>query len=146
MASQAVLYRRLILGVLACYWLAIFTGTHISQRAVREIEIEVSDKLQHYVAYAGLAFLLASFRACLSPPTVKSFVWLFGLAAAYGAFDEISQIPVGRDAEFADWCADLIGVATGLTAFAVLWGIVHRLRGGTPSPSLAEAQASQERT
>lgn len=104
--------------VLTCYWLAIFIGTHMSPGAAQEFEIEGSDKLKHYVAYAGLAFLLAGWRACRGPLSLTTYVWLFGISAAYGAFDETTQMLVGRDAELGDWFADAIGTLTGLASFA----------------------------
>ena len=40
--------------------------------------------------------------------------------ALYGAADELLQIPVGRQAEFADWIADMAGAATGIATTALL--------------------------
>lgn len=115
-------------AVLACYWLAIFIATHMSPGAAQELDIEGSDKLKHYVAYAGLAFLLVGRRACLGKLSLNTYLWLFGIAATYGAFDEGTQLLVGRDAELGDWFADSIGALTGLAAFALSAALVRRLQ------------------
>ncbi|MCA9120239.1 MAG: VanZ family protein [Planctomycetaceae bacterium] len=117
--------RTVALGSLAVYWLAIFVGTHIPQ-GVRGLG-RINDKLLHFGAYAGLAFLLA---AALSTLRVRHGTLLLPLivAAVYGCIDELSQIAVpGRRAEFADWAADIFGAGVGVFAFGVLSLAVARL-------------------
>ena len=106
------------LGTLGVYWLAIFVGTHLPQ-GVQGIG-RVNDKLLHFGAYAGLAFLLA---AALTTLRLRRGAILLPLttAAVYGCVDELSQIAVpGRHAEVTDWAADVSGAGVGVLAFSVL--------------------------
>lgn len=112
-------HRRWITAALVAYWLVIFTGTHVP-KVPEPLEVGGNDKALHYIAYAGLAFLLACRRGSAGPLSRRGFALLFGIAAAYGVCDELLQIPVGRDASLYDWFADLIGALTGLAAFAAL--------------------------
>ena len=107
-------------GLLVLYWLLVFTGTHLSKAPQ---VIETSDKVLHFSAYTGLAFLL-SLNVWLHRGT---FGWvqrlaIVGLGSAYGVVDELTQIPVGRDCEFLDWVADTAGSSAGMAIFlAALW-------------------------
>ncbi len=73
----------------------------------------MSDKLGHFLAYAAIAF-------------TSSFGWprRAGRAAAglaiMGLAIETVQPFIGRSGDVADWMADLIGLAAGMTG-AVLW-------------------------
>ena len=111
---------------LAAYWLAMAYGTHMNSDVAFELETAVPDKLQHYAAYAGLAFLMASCRACYVPVTPRALCGLLAIAAGYGVVDELTQLLVGRDASVEDWVADVIGGCTGLAVFYVA-GFVARL-------------------
>ena len=53
-------YRKWIVAVVVCYWIAIFIGTHLPQ-IPKGIE-GVSDKFLHFGVYAGLGGLLALMR------------------------------------------------------------------------------------
>ncbi|MCA9144676.1 MAG: VanZ family protein [Planctomycetaceae bacterium] len=112
------LLRTVSLGTLGVYWLGIFIGTHIPM-GVRGLG-RINDKVLHFGAYAGLAFLLA---AALSTLRVRHGTLLLPLvvAAVYGCVDELSQMAVpGRQAEVADWAADVFGAGVGVFAFALL--------------------------
>lgn len=77
-----------------------------------------SDKLKHFIAYMGLAFLLSlnlHFQEKWKNLAVYAFVYTFIICTSYGVFDELHQILVpNRSAEFLDWVADLFGSSTGL--------------------------------
>lgn len=106
------------LGTLGVYWLALFVGTHMPL-SVQSLG-RINDKLLHFGAYAGLAFLLA---LVLSTLRVRRGTLLLPLlvAAVYGCFDELSQLAVpGRQAEVADWAADVFGAGLGVCMFALL--------------------------
>ncbi len=79
---------RLATCVLAIYWIALFTGTHIP--VLPKMARSMSDKLMHFSAFFGLAFLL-----CWVWPADKGVVRKFLLIAlivlSYAAFDEITQ-------------------------------------------------------
>jgi len=107
-------------------FLAMFVGTHIP--GGMQPEVGYSDKLLHFSAYMVLAILaLASWELSTGPLQPKHYliVWLAGML--YGAFDEITQIPVGRSCDFADWIADTSGVLAGLAIYRILSPLVYRL-------------------
>jgi VanZ family protein len=122
------LYRRVLFGALAVYWLAIFTATHVPTPEVIDLT-EVSDKTLHYGTYAGLGLLLSASVAALGGWTVRRAAAVLLVVAAYGIVDELLQIPVNRQADVADWQADLVGGLTGVAAFSVLWAVFWRLTG-----------------
>ncbi|MDX5948428.1 MAG: teicoplanin resistance protein VanZ [Zymomonas mobilis subsp. pomaceae] len=70
------------------------------------LHLAPSDKIDHI-----LAFLLLTTLACLGWPKVQSLKLAFRLAA-FGAFIELTQaIPfIHRDAELADWFADMSAI------------------------------------
>ena len=110
--------RNIALGTLAVYWMAIFVGTHLPNE-LPSLE-QIDDKILHFGAYAGLAFLLvAAFKA----RRLRHGTLLLPLAVAaiYGCVDELSQKAVpGRQADVADWAADVLGAGVGVFAFGVL--------------------------
>jgi VanZ family protein len=115
--------------LLAGYWLALFAGTHIQQTPQVILSLAPSDKWLHFGAYAGLAFLIA-----LNWRQRRAFGWrqwtaALVLLAAFGALDELTQMPVGRDCDVFDWIADLEGSLVGLVVFlalAALWQWARR--------------------
>jgi len=107
------------------YWLTLFFGTHIP-RVPKALQMPGADKWQHTAAFAGLAFLLAAQRSVGRPLTWKMALGVAGVVIVYGAFDELTQIPVGRDAEFLDWLSDSLGTAIGIGLFAVCRRLFHR--------------------
>jgi VanZ family protein len=109
---------RLATILLTTYWCLLFIATHIPKPP--SLHVQHIDKVFHFAAYAGLAFLLA-----WSLPTIPNHPLLNVLLAAfvsisYGVVDECLQIPVGRTADILDWIADSIGAVSGLCAYAVL--------------------------
>lgn len=83
-----------------------------------------SDKFLHVGAFGGLAFLLA--WAVPTNPRRKSLnvVLAAGIGVAYAAIDELTQIPVGRTADWADFSADLFGILTGLVVYVAMREII----------------------
>jgi VanZ family protein len=77
------------------------------------------DKLQHFAAYAVLAFsagLWISRERLLRRPWISLFT-IVGLGSLYGVIDEIHQYFVpGRDCNVWDWAADTLGAALGTGA------------------------------
>jgi VanZ family protein len=112
----------LVLG----YFIALFVGTHIP-RVPQGLPPGLSDKHLHFLAYAGLAFLIAARRSCSHRMTWRHHALLWLIIAGYGAFDELLQIPVGRDADIADWLMDIAGAALGLLACATVVRWARRL-------------------
>ena len=101
--------------VLLVYLTALVTGTHLPHPEDL-IPIEGNDKLLHFGAYCGLAFLMATWRQTSRPVTRYALLAIWSLAAFTGIVDELTQMLPGinRHCEFADWLADIAGAACGL--------------------------------
>lgn len=97
--------------ILAGYWLCMFVGTHIPNPD-QLVSPDLWDKALHATAYAGLTALVL-FNLRLRGPLRWSLLPLVVAAAGLvGLFDEVTQIPVGRDFEWLDLAADLTGAIT----------------------------------
>jgi VanZ family protein len=114
------------------YWLMLFIATHIPRSPI-PASVGISDKLQHYVAYAILAFLASWWVAVRRPFTTPQHVAVLASMALYGAADEILQSLVGRETDYLDWRADMIGAATGLILFSLSIVIRRRIKKPTES-------------
>ena len=123
----ATVFGHLTLLALAVYWIAMFTGTHWPR--VSMPGFSYSDKVLHYGAFFGLSILLCTFWAARSGAARVSLIVVLAALALYGLVDEISQIPVGRDCEVLDWCADMAGALTGVTLFSLVTWKVRRSSG-----------------
>jgi VanZ family protein len=100
-------------AALVAYWIALFIGTHIP--IPEGVGVENKDKWIHFGAYAGLACLATltvawRVRGCLRGTHLLLIVAGF---AMFGAFDELTQPLVHRDADWFDWYADVAGVLVG---------------------------------
>ncbi len=115
---------RLLTVVLVIYWLGMFLGTHMPHPP-RLTESDGVDKWMHFGAYLGLSLLLTSVLVLRRPASGLLVIKIVAILAAVGAFDEITQLLVGRDCEFLDWCADVIGAALG-SSLIVGFAIVRR--------------------
>lgn len=98
---------------LAAYWLVLFASTHYPRVYVPD-QIPKSDKLIHFTAFAGLAILFWFALAVRRPLTNASI----GIAALvlipYATLDEYTQQLFGRHTDFADWMANVAGIACAL--------------------------------
>jgi VanZ family protein len=79
--------------------------------------VEVSDKVNHFLAFFVLGFFLnLALKYQNKFPTLKRNVILITIliASFYGLLDELHQLLVpGRSAEVLDWIADFVGAVTG---------------------------------
>lgn len=126
-ASSLMSIMRFASTVLLAYWAIIFTGTHLP--SARMPHLHASDKLYHFIAFAGLAFLL-----CWAIPSSrvswgKILLLAAGIAVGYAVIDELTQqfIP-GRSCDIWDLAADSVGVLIGLVAYSVARPIVSRIK------------------
>jgi VanZ family protein len=104
--------------LLAAYWIALFTATHVPPY-VPIVPGTGGDKLAHLLAYAILAFLIACYwQATAGWLGREHYFWIVIICAVFGVVDELLQIPVGRYASMFDWVADLFGANLGVIAFA----------------------------
>jgi VanZ family protein len=108
--------------VLAGYVLVLLIATHLPPTVSLLLPEEHNlDKLYHFTAYAILAgFLATAWQLASGVLTARHLRWVWIAVAIFAALDEITQIPVGRDCDFWDWTADVIGAAVGLLVFAWL--------------------------
>jgi VanZ family protein len=99
------------------YWIILFTATTIPTDKLPQL-FPSQDKLEHFVAYAVLAFLLAlalHFQKKSVLLSSKMYVFTLLFVLTYGAIDEIHQLFVpGRYCDLLDWCADSIGGLIGI--------------------------------
>lgn len=114
----------LLAVLLVLYWASLFTATHVP--LPRGVLRHGGDKLAHFLAYGGLAALMMSVRASHGPFGWRSVIGRFIVLVAYGAFDELTQLLVRRQADWWDWMADVVGVAIGLSLVAgIAWRRPH---------------------
>lgn len=113
--------KRLSALALLLYTGALVTGTHLPPSELPAVP--TNDKLLHFGAYFGLAFLSGAWLSTQGIwRTRTAFLCALSLAV-FGAVDELTQPFFRRTAEWADWGADLLGIVSGLIA----WGIAHAL-------------------
>lgn len=128
--------------LLSVYWLAVFTATHWPH--LRVPGPQNADKVVHFGAFSVLAFLIAwAIPTQMGRPNWNVLVSAV-VAISYAAFDEFSQIPVGRTADLQDWLADCVGITFGLTVYLVtrtwLWRRQRLLRAGLSTTQLDPQQ------
>jgi len=103
--------RRVVFVILATYWSALVYGTH---RASLPAIPTNFDKVLHFSAYAGLAFILSLSVFWSRKVPWWHFALMFLAVAAFGGCDELTQPPFGRTADWFDWFADLAGASVGV--------------------------------
>ena len=135
------LVRRLFVVTTALYWVVLFVMTHLPPKRVPHGP--GGDKLHHFGAYLVLTFLLGGTLWMVFPARRRLMPLLVVLAAmAYGAFDEVTQIAVGRACELNDWFADVAGAASAGAALYLLQ--IYFLRRGR-SAAASAASAAEDR-
>jgi VanZ family protein len=126
---------RFIVAAVALYWVLIFAGTHYPKPP--ELLLHTSDKVLHFSAYLGLAMLLVAWWQMVPPMTRKGprriIFTVILILAAYGAFDEVTQIPAGRDCDALDWLADVSGGTLGALLATAAFSAWRRRRQASPA-------------
>ena len=109
--------KKVLLIPLIIYWIIILIGTTIPADAFVDV-VELSDKVEHFIAYFGLAVLLGLnlyFQEKWEKISLYYIVATLIICLTYGVLDELHQLFVpNRMAEFWDWVADSLGTITGL--------------------------------
>jgi VanZ family protein len=123
--------KRVIAAMLAVYWIALFISTHTPIPQMDRMP-KFSDKVMHFGAYFGLAFLFSLWRASRRGWDAWSPMLVVVVIALYGVADELLQGPVNRSPEVADWTADVIGAIGGVVMFMALQKRLRRLFSATP--------------
>lgn len=113
-------HRRLLTWLLAGYWVTLFVSTHMRMPNLGDLPRH-SDKMMHFVAYAGLSFLLALRWSVARRLTWRHYGIIFAITAVYAVIDELLQtIPaLNRTGDPLDALADCCGSAIGLGLFAL---------------------------
>lgn len=123
--------KRLATPAAACYWLALYVGTHIPNPDML-IGDHVSDKVLHFSAYFGLYFVLAARIRLLHEawPTMRQTIILAAMTSLYSAFDEITQgIPIiNRYPDIMDAVADCVGVLAAIFFVGIVDWSENRIR------------------
>ncbi len=106
------------------YWGILFTLTHIPVTQVPQTG--ASDKMLHLIAYTILSFMVNSQLLVTRRWNRTSVLLAIVVLTLFAGFDELTQLLVGRSAEWKDWQADLIGILTGTTVCAILIFLFRR--------------------
>ena len=110
-------FRTLLWLLTVGYWLTLLTLTHLPPSRLPETHL--SDKFEHFTAYALLAGLV---HLCQWPGKRTLFTVSIGtilLLLAYGAFDELTQPFFHRTCSIYDWYADAAGILTAVAVMSV---------------------------
>lgn len=121
-----------ITTMLCVYWAVLFYSTHT--QLPPGILPGNSDKFVHFAAYGLLGALLMALRASRGSFPWTSVVARWVVLGMYGAFDELTQLLVNRNADFQDWFADIIGAAIGIGIVTVISRTIHRRNSGLCTP------------
>lgn len=105
--------------LLVAYWLVLFYLTHMQTNV--KIGPGHTDKVLHFLAYAGLAFLLAWALCQTRGLSFSVCAFVISITTIYAITDELTQafIP-SRHADVWDAAADILGALTGLAAVAAI--------------------------
>ena len=137
--SNIPLQRLLIASgaVLGLYWVTLFVMTHLPPEilfnhfsAADKYLDEGGDKTMHLLAYAGLAFLFASWLWIRRVEDRRLWKITGVVLCSYAILDELLQIPFRRTADLGDCIADWAGVVLGSLCFLVVRLLLERLKFG----------------
>lgn len=118
--------KRISLALLAAYWTTLFVATHVPIMQPH-LPLRHPDKWLHAGAYAALAVLMALAWSARATFAWRGFLIVLAILVLYGAVDEITQIPVGRHGDVADWQADVVGSIGGLAVFLAARTVLRRV-------------------
>lgn len=100
---------------LIIHWVTIFILTSLPSNKLPSAE--VSDKINHFLAFFVLGFFLnltLKYQTKFSKLKKNILLITVIIAAGYGLLDELHQLFIpGRSAEVLDWLADFIGAISG---------------------------------
>lgn len=117
-----VLGVRLVTVILIIYWVALFTGTHMSRPPTGGVK--VSDKVLHFSAFFGLATLMYLAVPARRGATRKVLTILL-IAVPYAAVDEWTQgLTKSRTVDINDFVANTLGILAA-TAFYLAYRLLR---------------------
>ncbi len=120
--------KKYVLRPLIFYWGLIFILTTLPGNVIVN-SIKLSDKIEHILAYFGLAFLLSFaikfFREHYF--ILKRIFVTLAVSVLYGGFDEFHQLFIPkRQADLLDLMADALGALIGLLVAELLIYLADR--------------------
>jgi VanZ family protein len=111
-----------IYWILGIYWATLLVLTSLPGNDLPDFN--VSDKLEHFLAFCVLAMLLyLSLFVQEKYQKIKKYSSSFTLLiiGTYAALDELHQLFIpGRDCDFLDWIADFSGALAGVLIIIVI--------------------------
>lgn len=107
--------RRLAMFACTGLWLAALVVTHVPRSSLGTMS--ANDKMLHAIGYFVLGCALAVTLMLHGHSSRRRMIAVSIAAAAYGAFDEVTQPLFYRSASWGDWFADLIGAAAAIIIF-----------------------------
>lgn len=117
-STLKILFTQFAGASLLLWWAGAFVATHMPLTEGTR-GLPYVDKVTHVFLYAGLAFLLANWRATRGAVGKQEIARVIIILLIYTAIDETLQQFVGRTPDFKDAAANLIGMFLGLTLFHV---------------------------
>ena len=123
--------KKLIYIPLIVYWIILLTATSLPGNDVPDLHI--SDKVEHFSAYAILTVFL-TFTVLLQNKyqMLKKHAYLLTvlLVSIYGALDELHQLYIpGRSCDIMDWTADTLAACFGvLIVYIIVKGVRYGLK------------------
>lgn len=110
------------MSLLPCTGYCLLRQTSLPGQDVPDMKI--SDKIEHFAAYGGLAVLLSftfNFQRKIRLLADHPFIFTVFLIAVYGMLDELHQrfIP-GRSCDIKDWIADVTGALLGMMVVLII--------------------------
>ena len=111
---------RIAWGLTIVFWCGLYVVTHIP--IVPPKIVPVTDKTAHLVAYAALSIaLFVAMQLSRKRSPARSAIRVLAILILYAAFDELTQIPVGRHCDILDFYADVTGAAVALVLVTLFW-------------------------
>lgn len=108
--------KKLVYIPLVLYWLLLMAATSLPSSDLPKTN--VSDKIEHFTAFFGLAVFLnltLLFQTRYGVLSKYSSTITFLIIAVYAGLDEIHQMFIpGRYCDILDWVADIIGAYFGI--------------------------------
>ncbi|MFP4052419.1 MAG: VanZ family protein [Phycisphaerae bacterium] len=113
--------RRILRWVCGVVWVSFFILTHVPVTGVlRSLPITPRDVVLHAIGYGALGAVFSATLVAHGLRGRRLALVVVPVLLAYGAFDELTQELVGRDADWQDWLADALGaVIAAVVAAAV---------------------------
>ncbi len=136
LSPLTILGIRLATLILIADWILLFSGTHLPSPPTTGLPR--SDKLQHFIAFFGLATLL-----CWAIPTRRrpwrKIAWVLVIAISYAAFDEWSQRFVPRrQVDIKDFYTNVSGILAATACYATIRFVFLQVWKPTSDPAIED--------